>query len=400
MPNDRLSSTVQSLPLQSAPRDDAAPASSAGRHALFAPSYWPVFLTCPCLVGSLWLHAALDGFTRLTDFVQLGHKFATPFGLQALATSPIGYDGQYYYFMARFPGWAPPGGFDYPALRNVRVLYPLLARVISLGQPAIIPLAMLAINIAAILGTVAAASWLLRARGLPAWPALIPGLYAGQVLALERDLADPLAVFWLALALVCLQRRRWTLTAVALALGLLTRESNLLFAVCFAAPLVLERRWRRLAGYLVIVFVPYAAAQVMVHHWLGIWPYQESARVNALAPLPFVSLSAAPTTLLLVLIVCFACIPAVACIALGVRALPPAFRGPDAVLVTVALGAILYSVALLFQPAVHWLDIWEPFRLAAPLSLLLPLLASRHTSNKIGRGLLALVLASVALALV
>lgn len=397
---ERSSSAIQSLSMQPAILNAAAHAPRRRRLGSAAVTLWPVLLTAPFLIASLWVHAEVHQFTRLTDFAKLGRQFAAPFGLQTLATSPIGYDGQFYYYMARFPGWAPPGGFDFPALRNIRLLYPLLARLIALGQPALLPLALIAINVAAITATVALVTWIVRERGLPTWLALVPGLNAGQALALERDLADPLAIFWLALALAGVHKGKWTLAAAALALGLLTRESTLIFALCFAIPLVLERQWTRLATYAAIVFLPYAAAQALVHQWLGVWPYQESARINAFAALPFAGLQSAPTILLSILMVVFACVPALASIALGSTALPRAARTHDAVLLVAALAATLYGAALLFQPGVHWLDLWEPLRLAAPLCVLLPLLTTRDGDRKIARGMLALMLSSATLALV
>src|SRR5258708_7278648 len=126
-----------------------------------------------------------------------------------------GHDGQFTYCIARFRV-DRPAPFDWTALRSSRMLPPLLVRLLSLGDADLMPWVMLALNITAVVGSVALMTWLLRRRGLPVWLALVPGLYCGQALALERDLSDPIAIFFVTLALVGLERRRWLLAAAAL----------------------------------------------------------------------------------------------------------------------------------------------------------------------------------------
>lgn len=339
-----------------------------------AAAQWPAFLTTLALVGTLLRYAMAHGFQRASDFVTIGARFAAPYHLASLATSPIGYDGQFTYFIARFPGDLP-APFDWTALRYSRMLPPLLVRLLSLGDADLMPWVMLVLNIAAVVGTVTLMTWLLRRRGLPVWLALVPGLYCGQALALERDLSDPIAIFFVALALVGLERRHWRLAAAALGLGMLTRESTLAFAVCFAAPLLFERHWRTLAAYLATVFLPYLSWQVLLYGWLGVWGFRQSSQTNTFAPLPFAGLAAQRDPRLLAAMVIFACLPALAAIVCGVLALVGRSWRGDALRTGAALAAVVYGVAVLLQPGIHWLDIWEPMRLAAPLTVLLPLLA-------------------------
>lgn len=334
---------------------------------------WPALVTLVALLLAIWHHAFANRFTRATDFIEIGHLFGHPLGLDALATSPIGYDGQYYYFLARFGGHVPDGAISLPALYHSRMLYPLLIRLVSLGQVGAMPWVMLGLNIAAVVGTVALFSWLLRARGLPQWLALVPGLYCGEALALLRDLSDPLAVFWLALALVGVSRGRWLLVAAALGFGMLTRESTLPFVLCFALPLVTQRRWRLLAAFTAISLLPYGAWQLGIHAAFGTWGLGESTQVNTFVPLPFAGLAAAPTPGMAFVMFVFTGVPALAGIALGLRALTlRPWRDP--LLLVAAVAACLYGVLFVLQPGIHWLDIWEPTRLAAPCVLFLPLL--------------------------
>jgi hypothetical protein len=334
---------------------------------------WPPLGTLVALVLATWRHATFNHFTRITDFIEIGRRYGHPLGLDVLATSPIGYDGQYYYFIARYAGHAPASAFLLPALYNSRPLYPLLIRLVSLGRVGAMPWVMLGLNIAAVAGTVALFSWLLHERGLPQWLALVPGLFCGEALAVMRDLSDPLAIFWLVLALVGISRGRWLLVGAALGLGMLTRESTLPFVCCFAIPLVTRRQWGMLAGYGALALLPYGVWQLWVHKMFGMWGFGQTAQINTLVPVPFAGLASAPTHGFAILMLVFTGVPAVASIALGLRALASR-PWHDPLLLVVAVAACLYGVLFTLQPGVHWLDIWEPTRLAAPCALFIPLL--------------------------
>ncbi len=359
---------------------------------------WPTVLTAVVLCLSLLSHAAIHGFRRMTDFVEIGHTFGHPLGLDALATSPIGYDGQYYYFMARFPGQVPPGAFTWPALYYSRALYPLLARLLAFGSVELIPWMLLGINFAAIVGAVALIANVLQRRGQPLWLALIPGLYCGQPMAMLRDLSDPLFVFWLACALFGVARGRWLLAAAALGLGMLTREATLVFVIAFALPLLFKRAWNIAATFFAVSLLPYAAWQVAVRIALGTWGVGQSSHVNVLLPLPFAGLASAPNLATGIVLFALTCIPAVGAILLGIRRLLERPQA-DTLVIAAAAGAVAYGFLILVQPGVHWLDLWEPMRLAAPLAVLVPLLVRRGRRTALSTGLCGFMLASVLLAL-
>jgi hypothetical protein len=175
------------------------------------------------------------------------------------AQSTIGYDGQFYYALAADPvnaRYYMPGkaGYVYS-----RVFYPATARAVSLGSAEAIPYAMLAINLVAVgAGTFAVALWL-RARGAPAWPAALFGLYPGMIFSALRDLTEPLAFALAAFAVLAYDERRTgrlVASASLFALAALTRETVVPFALAGAAALALAdgagrhtwrsaRVWRR-----------------------------------------------------------------------------------------------------------------------------------------------------------
>ena len=150
---------------------------------------------------------------------------------------PLGYDGQYCYFLALDPANAH-FYMDYPAYRYTRIVYPMLARLAALGQPALVPYALLAVNLLAVpLGTVALAAWL-RRRGLSPWLALLYGLSPGVFIATAGDLTEPLAYAFVLVALYLLdrgERRAFIAACACFALAVLTRETTAVFPVVYGA---------------------------------------------------------------------------------------------------------------------------------------------------------------------
>ena len=367
-----LAAILRSTPKETPSRIASADATPAVRSAALRVDLRYALLTAFALLAAIGLRVAVLGY-RATDFIQIGRQYAAPLGITRLATSPAGYDGQFFYFMAAFPGRIPPGSLDVPALRYSRMLYPTLIRVLSLGNVDTMPWVMLAINIAAITATVVVMGHILTAhRGRP-WLALAAGLYCGQPLAMLRDLSDPLAIFWLAVALWGVSRQRWLVAGAALGLGMLTRESTLLFVLCFALPLCVERQWRLLTAYATLALGGYLVWQGLLRACLGTWGWAESTHINVFLPLPFAGLTSAPNLALAAQMVIYAGVPAI-CAILGGTLVLAHRPWHDPLALAVAAAAVCYGIAVILQPGIHWKDIWEPYRLAAPLALLLPLL--------------------------
>jgi hypothetical protein len=195
-------------------------------------------LAVAALYGAFTLLAlALHGWTPLW-FVWIGERWS-----EGVIGGRTGYDGQFVYYIAR-DGWAALPHLDAPAYRFSRILYPLLARGLSGGDPALLPWAMLAINYAAVVGATAAAARWLAARAVSPWWALAYAASAGVAFAYSRDCTEPLA-YALALAgtAAWLDGRR-PFALVLLALAPLAREAAVLFAIGLAAAALCGRRWR------------------------------------------------------------------------------------------------------------------------------------------------------------
>ena len=114
------------------------------------------------------------------------------------------------------------------AYRRERILYPLLAHVLALGRPTLIPWTLVLANWAAIvLGTEILTRLLRRARA-PEWIAIAYGAWAGLGLALLKDTAEPVTYLSALLGIWWLTRERKWLGYAALLGALLGRETALL----------------------------------------------------------------------------------------------------------------------------------------------------------------------------
>ncbi len=189
-----------------------------------------------------------------------------------------GEDGTFCYRIALTPGTLQ--GIDVPAYRYTRIFYPMVARVLGFGQPAIIPYTLVLVNYLAVVGgTLAVAAWL-RRRDVSPWYALLYGCYPGLVLATAHDLNEPLAYGLVALAVYLfdygsqssLKRALWS--AGAFALASLTRETTLVFALLYAAALLLRTKpltlaVRRTLLFILVACIPFALYKIFLWRWLG-----------------------------------------------------------------------------------------------------------------------------------
>ncbi|HEV2457094.1 MAG TPA: hypothetical protein VGS80_01925, partial [Ktedonobacterales bacterium] len=159
-----------------------------------------------------------------------------------IPANKLGYDGQFDYFIALDPVNARYY-IDVPAYRYGRILYPMTARLLALGQPGLVPYTLLAVNLlAAAGGTLALAAWLKRKRLSP-WLALLFGLYPGLFIAFQRDLNEPLAYALAALGVYLFDfggRRRVLWAGIAFGLAALARESTLIFPLVYGLALLLR----------------------------------------------------------------------------------------------------------------------------------------------------------------
>jgi hypothetical protein len=192
-------------------------------------------------------------------FADLGTRYSE---LQPGGTE--GYDGQFNYYIAEDPNPASVRArLDVPAYRYQHILYPLLARAIALGQGAAIPWVLVLFNLVCLTAATYLAGDVLELAGGSRWAALLIGLWAGLLGAVRLDLAEPLAILLVVLAL-----RIAGLDFRKLALAMLTKETVLPFVAGWALLLLAHKEWRK-AGILLAGLVPFALLQVWLFAVFG-----------------------------------------------------------------------------------------------------------------------------------
>ena len=237
-------------------------AQLAGRYR--SGRYQPALVTL-LLVGLLagWVIAQSGGDPLA--LARLGTRY-----LQGDSNGTEGYDGQFVYAIALDPRpQAVAPLLDVPAYRYQRILFPLLARLVSLGNQAAIPWMMALLGIFAQAAGAWAVSELLAGWGVSRWYALIYGLWAGFGLAVRLDLPEPLAFALVAGALLARERGRPSLAWALYGLALFAKEVTVLFVAAQLLADLSQRRWREAAGLAAAALLPYALFQLWLWQVFG-----------------------------------------------------------------------------------------------------------------------------------
>ena len=209
--------------------------------------------------------------------------------LEPTAADTVGYDGQFYEYIATDPIGARPY-LDNAAYRYSRPVYPIAARVLAGGQERLLPWTLLALGIAGVFALTFGLAAVLGRSGSSPWYGAIAGAYPGLFLGVSYDLAEPLGYGVLGLGLLAWYTRRPRILGAALLFGLAgaTRETTLLFPVTLALWLALrERRFRPAVALLGTALAPYVVIKIALAAWLGSWG---EARAAQFEWLPFLGL--------------------------------------------------------------------------------------------------------------
>jgi len=157
-----------------------------------------------------------------------------------------GNDGQQFLSLALDPLQQLPGtsaALDNPIYRGKRLLFPLLAWLAGLGQPALIPWSLGLINVA-LIGCCGAlvAAWAQLEQRSPQWGLAVLALPSYWV-TLSLDTADLLATTLLLASAVAFRAQRPGPLVASLSLALLSRETGLLAWASSGLTSLRERRW-------------------------------------------------------------------------------------------------------------------------------------------------------------
>ncbi len=225
----------------------------------------PWFITtvlCLVYVGIVILSNKGNPMTLVT----LGTRFSQQTTVDQGGTE--GYDGQFNYYIARDPNTAAQY-LDVPAYRFQRILFPVVGRLLSLGQTDLIPWAFLLINLVALaLGTALLENLLVQFR-VSRWYALTYGLTLGIFGSVRLSLSEPLAYPLILGGITLARNRQWLWTAFIFAIAALAKETTLIFAGAYVLYLFTQRDWKNglLLGFISVL--PFAIWQLILFKTLG-----------------------------------------------------------------------------------------------------------------------------------
>jgi hypothetical protein len=171
--------------------------------------------------------AALGGDVSALVCVAAKRAGRPPYEAITARFNTKGYDGQFYYALARNPWQKFPPGIDWAAVRQLRFLYPALCWALSAGSARLLLWVMPLVNLAAIGGLAWLGGRFALGRGLSAWWGFLLPLAVNVGMPALRDLTDPvstLAVFGL-LAAWLGGARAWGVALWAAA-AVFSREQN------------------------------------------------------------------------------------------------------------------------------------------------------------------------------
>ena len=160
-----------------------------------------------------------------------------------------GNDGQQFLALALDPLQSDPAttaAVDNPIYRGKRLLYPLLAWLLGLGQPGLIVWTLGLLNVACIgLAAAMVARWAQLEQRSPQWGLAVLAL-PGFWVTLSLDTADLLATSLMLAAAVAWRQGQTLQASSRLAAALLSRETALLAWAATGLAALRERRWRAL----------------------------------------------------------------------------------------------------------------------------------------------------------
>jgi hypothetical protein len=288
------------------------------------------------------------------SFIRIGTLFAShdPNG------NP-GYDGQFAYYIALGGANAVPY-IDGPTLRYQRILYPLTARVLAMGNSDLVPWTLIAVNVAAHSVGAALFTYLLVTYGISPLAGLIYTFWVGAIFAVRFDLNELMCYALALAALVTYHHKHYRWTIVLLMLSTLTKELGMIFAAGIALHALAQgqRRWAILfVGSPLLLFLTWWG---IMRVWFGTFPtIYPSAKIH-LIPLQGMFLEEDPVEFTLLAI--WLGIPAVV---FFIAALHFMWRSRS-----VPLGAALVLMAagfVLVMPDVTWEDQVAAYRVGMPL---------------------------------
>lgn len=312
----------------------------------------------------LCLFILIDAGGDPLSFAFIGTRFS-----EGDPDGTVGYDGQFFYFIARDGADAVPY-IDGPAFRYQRILYPVVSRALALGQADAVPWTLILVNVLAHSGGAALLAFLLAARGVSPWYALIYVVWIGGLYGVRFNLAEPLCFALGLAALVAYRHQRLRWTALLLVLATLTKELGLIFAGALALHAFSQRRW----GWSVLLAGAPLLAFLLWWGFLALWLPDRPTQYPAarFSRVPFGGLFYAEDALEFALLLIWLVIPALLLLMGALRQMWRRRAIPlEAALVVTSVGF------LAIMPGVSWEDPVAAYRVGMAIIPAGVLLAAR-----------------------
>jgi hypothetical protein len=213
-----------------------------------------------------------------SGFAVVGDHFPAP-GIHGPGTlilnNSFGYDGQFFLLAAHDPFLRGQTHkyMDVAAYRYQRIMYPWLARLLAWGDPQAIPRALVLVNLLAVLaGTFFMGLLCARHGASPLW-SLFYGCLSGLLIALMRDLAEPVAMAFLAAGFFFYDSRRFWWCALMMAAALLSKEICAIALLAMALHALTQQKWQGVIA-MILAGVPLAGWWAYIYLRLGALPLQ------------------------------------------------------------------------------------------------------------------------------
>jgi hypothetical protein len=305
-------------------------------------------------------------------FNDLGRVWAARVGDEADALPVTGYDGQFYYYMAQNPGVILDCAYrhahcpiDASPLREERILYPMTARLLSLGNAELLHFVLFALDFVSILITAVLVGQLCVAAGASRWLGVAVALFSGELEGLLRDLADPYAVMWTVLAVYLLRKNRPLLCAAAVGAAVLTREQLVLVLPLLVVPWLARRQWGTSLLFIMVALGPFLVWQTVLRLLFGQWGLTGSVTTTQAVHWPFSGLWEYRSGPEFAATIAFVAVPLVCTMAVALIWIRR--HGLRLLLVDpVPLVVLLYAWLATLTAYIEWEGTWASARLVAP----------------------------------
>jgi hypothetical protein len=244
---------------------------------------WRVGIISTVIASLFALSVLIAHPDGILGFAHIGTQYSL--GIPKSEGGTTGYDGQFAYFIARDGAGAEPY-MDGASLRYQRILYPLLARALSLGRAEIVPYMLVIINVLALGIGAGALAYLISYFGGNGYLALGYTLWVGNIFALRFDLHEILAFTFGLVAIIFYIRQQYIRAIALLIFATMTKEIGFLVAIGLGLHATFERRkWRWASLIIGAPLLTFLLWWLFMRLWFGTLPTRYPSAKLHLIPL-------------------------------------------------------------------------------------------------------------------